>query len=103
MRNQKTTKKGFLATGIGVLTIGVTMATNGAYVEGGLLVAVGVGLVVGYDYLDDRVKGTPSLPDGVTEASITAAVELAAQQINSLRDSEDSAADTAAVDNEDNL
>lgn len=87
MSKQTAAKKGFLATGIGVLTTGVTMVTNGAYVEGGLLVAVGVGLVVAYDYLDDKIKGTPSLPDGVTEASITAAVDVAAAQISSLRDS----------------
>lgn len=89
MSKQTKAKKGFLATGIGVLTTGVTMVTNGVYVEGGLLVAVGVALIVAYDYLDDRVKGTPSLPDGVTEASITAAVDVAAAQISSLRENDE--------------
>lgn len=86
MSTQKKAKKSFLATGIAVMTTGVTVAVNGGYVEGGLLIAVGVGLIFAYDYMDDKVKGTPSLPDGVTEETIEAVVGVAAGQISAFAD-----------------
>lgn len=65
--NDKTTKKGLLATGLAVLTTAVPLIVNGRPLEGGILTAFGIALVVAYDYLDDRLKEPPQLPDGVDE------------------------------------
>ncbi|MDB9247437.1 hypothetical protein PN419_00250 [Halorubrum ezzemoulense] len=60
-------KKGLLSSGIAVISAAVPMLVNGTYLEGGILAVIGVGLVLAYDHLDDNVKGTPQLPEGVDE------------------------------------
>lgn len=76
------TKKGLLGTGIAVLGIAVERIVAGAPVEGGILVALAVALVVAYDYLDDRVKGEPELPEGVDPEFFQRVAEELAKEIN---------------------
>lgn len=78
-------KKGLLASGITVISTAIPMLVNGSYLEGGILAAIGIALVGAYDHLDDKMKGTPQLPDGVDEEFF---VEVAEHLAENARDAE---------------
>jgi len=62
-----TKKKTLLSVAVGLAPTAATFLGNGQYVEGGVLTLITVGLVLGYDALDDKEKATVRLPDGVDE------------------------------------
>lgn len=85
--NENTEKKGIL--GIAATAMGASSAAfaNGEFVVGGALGVLSVGTFIGYDIVDDRVKGRPEdhLPlldsqyDEVGDEVIDAVEEEAAQ------------------------
>jgi len=76
------TKGGLLATGTALTASGITMLIEGTAIEGALLAVMGVGLLTAYEYFDNRMKGVPSLPDGVDEDTF---VDLA-ERLSELED-----------------
>lgn len=88
--NTNTTKKGLLATGLAVLSAAITLLVNGRDVEGAILAAFGIGLVVAYDYLDDKLKSPPKLPDEVDAQTFQQFAAFLAAEVNQRTDTEDS-------------
>lgn len=84
-----TKKKGLLATGLAVLSTGITLLVNGRTVEGAILAVCGIGLVVAYDYLDDKLKSPPKLPDGVDTETFQQFAAFLAAEVNQRTDTED--------------
>jgi len=76
------TKGGLLATGTALTASGITMLIEGTAIEGALLAVIGVGLLTAYEYFDNRMKGVPSLPDGVDEQFFHTVAEETARAIN---------------------
>lgn len=77
-----------LAVGTATLTTATTLLVQGSHAEGGLLGLLGVGLIVGYDVLDDRVKGEPRLPEGIDAETIEWLAEEGAELIRGKRSDE---------------
>jgi hypothetical protein len=75
-------RKGFLAVATALLPVATMLLSSGKYVEGGVLTLVAVGLFVGYDYLDDKIKGEPKLPAGIDAELIEEHVGDVADEIN---------------------
>lgn len=84
--NTETRKKSLLAVGIAVISTAMPLLVDGVYLEGGIVAAIGVGLVVGYDVLDDRMKGTPQLPAGIDEAYFRTVADYLADEAHEFND-----------------
>lgn len=78
-------KKSLLSIAVSLSPVTATMLANGRYVEGGILGAATVGLILGYDYLDDRMKGEPKAPSGVDSETVEDAAETIANEVNERR------------------
>jgi len=76
-----TTKKGLLAIATSLLPTGATLLVKGQMYEGAILVALAAGLFIAYDVLDDRVKGKPQLPDGVSEETLRSLADITGEQL----------------------
>lgn len=73
------TKKTLLGIGSTLLATAATMLVQGSHVEGVILGVVGVGLVVGYDVLDDRTKRV--LRENVDQEGIEEVADAAADEV----------------------
>ncbi|PHQ43956.1 hypothetical protein Z052_02105 [Halorubrum sp. C191] len=87
--NTETKKKSLLAVGIAVISTAMPLLVEGVYLEGGILLAIGAGLVVGYDVLDDRMKGTPQLPAGIDEEYFRSVADYLADEARDPDDERD--------------
>ena len=65
------------------------LLVEGAYVEGDTFAAIGAGLVIAYDVLDDRLKATPQLPDGIDQEYFQAVADYLAGETRDFRDRSD--------------
>jgi len=83
----KTKKKGFLGLATALAPVSATLLSNGDYVHGAILSAVVVGLFIAYDHYDDKAKGQPKLPEGITPELIEELTENIAADIERRRQS----------------
>lgn len=79
----ETEKKGLLGSGIALLIPAITLIVNASYIEGAILGAVAIALIIAYDHLDDRLKGTPALPEGIDEEDLEEFATVTAEHVES--------------------
>jgi len=79
--HDKHKKKGLLGSGLALLQSAIIMLVEGQHVEGVLVSVVGVAFILAYDYYDDRMKGTPKLPDGVSTEDVQKLVSELSERI----------------------
>ena len=86
MKNSKT-KKTLLGVGTAVMAPAITMLVQGSHIEGGLLMCIGISMIIGYDYLDDKAKA--NLPSGIDEETVKELADLGADGIRTLKEQYD--------------
>ena len=79
MKN-KNKKKSLLSLAVSLAPVGATFFGQGRYVEGAVVTAVTVGLILGYDHLDDKEKQSVRLPEGVDKETITDIAETVGEK-----------------------
>ncbi|UBF23184.1 hypothetical protein M1M34_gp033 [Haloarcula tailed virus 2] len=83
MKHSKT-KKTLLGVGTALMAPAITMLVRGQTLEGGILLAMSVGMVVLYDQLDDKAKA--EMPSGVDEQTMKEIAELGAEGAEAVHD-----------------
>lgn len=86
-------KKGLLGSGLALLQSAIIMLVEGQHIEGAMISLVGVGFILAYDYYDDRMKGTPKLPDGISNDDIRLLVSELSDRVEGRLADDDSAND----------
>lgn len=86
MVQDKTKKKSLIAIGTTLLSGGLMAVNSGQTVEGALGALIGVVCILGYDYYDDRMKGTPTLPEGVNQETLEQVATIGADQLTAMHE-----------------
>ena len=79
MKN-KSKKKSLISLAVSLAPVGATFFGQGHYVEGAVVTVVTVGLILGYDHLDDKEKQSVRLPEGVDKETITDIAETVGEK-----------------------
>lgn len=75
-------KKGLLSVAFSLIPIAVTMLVEGQTVEGGILVAIAAGLVILYDYYDDKAKAVPAFIQNIDQEVYEQIASIGADKVN---------------------
>lgn len=81
MRHSKK-KKGLLSVAFSLIPIAVTMLVEGQTVEGGILIAIAAGLIILYDYYDDKAKAVPAFLQNIDQEVYEKVAEVGADTVN---------------------